>query len=415
VIQRLNRTLIFSLFLLVGNLSHAWGESLPLLSLQPDYHGEHEGLSERTRNQKVTYYTDPEVIQKNILTVKDGKFYTYDGKPFHTLGSKFVTDEGLTVPFDRAIVVMDEKNQFHYLLEPVAFETHHSTLVAGKPVKFAGEILVKDGTLELMTDRSGHYKPSLKHTHHFLDHLESLGVNVSKVEIMHDLSPILYFFESPLTQEEMHRYLRYSLRGAIIESSKNDFPFFMQFWNTFRQKPSIAELVDQNPKYLYHVFDRPLPPVSDVIQRALAPVIRNHSDEFFSDPARLAHLAETFSSKRIVDLLWEPSQKLLIKASEKGLGSLTATEMNILGITRSRLGNQSLMSAFRNGDRGRMKQFDQKMLELLNQSPETRIKKSTLGEIYREMSTTQQDGIESIQTVVSGKCSTPRFLKFLGI
>ncbi|MFN6529220.1 hypothetical protein [Nostoc sp. ChiSLP03a] len=56
-------------------------------------------------------------------------------------------------------------------------EYHHSSALAGIPVKGAGAIQVINGKLEAITDKSGHYKPNMHQMYTTLKHLEKLGVN----------------------------------------------------------------------------------------------------------------------------------------------------------------------------------------------------------------------------------------------
>ncbi|MGV0104050.1 hypothetical protein NSTCB13_02701 [Nostoc sp. DSM 114160] len=54
---------------------------------------------------------------------------------------------------------------------------HHSSALAGIPVKGAGAIQVIDGELKAIADKSGHYKPNMHQMYTTLRHLEKLGVN----------------------------------------------------------------------------------------------------------------------------------------------------------------------------------------------------------------------------------------------
>lgn len=53
---------------------------------------------------------------------------------------------------------------------------HHSTLAAGDDVAGAGELQVRRGRVEAISDRSGHYKPDITQTHQALSHLAGQGV-----------------------------------------------------------------------------------------------------------------------------------------------------------------------------------------------------------------------------------------------
>lgn len=63
--------------------------------------------------------------------------------------------------------------------EVLAF--HHSSFKAGKAVAGAGEIVVKAGKLEMMTDASGHYRPDARQTLQVMKHFMSLGVDLTQV------------------------------------------------------------------------------------------------------------------------------------------------------------------------------------------------------------------------------------------
>ncbi|MEH1969805.1 hypothetical protein [Nostoc sp.] len=56
-------------------------------------------------------------------------------------------------------------------------EYHHSSALAGIPIKGAGAIKVINGQLEAIADKSGHYKPNMHQMYTTLMHLEKLGVN----------------------------------------------------------------------------------------------------------------------------------------------------------------------------------------------------------------------------------------------
>lgn len=55
---------------------------------------------------------------------------------------------------------------------------HHSSFFRGGEGAAAGEVIVKDGRIELVTDQSGHYAPGRTRTRQFLDRLASQGIVV---------------------------------------------------------------------------------------------------------------------------------------------------------------------------------------------------------------------------------------------
>lgn len=60
---------------------------------------------------------------------------------------------------------------------------HHSSLNAGGPVSMAGWMKISQGQIELITNTSGHYQPSLQAFHHYLRFLQAQGVDLSKTTV----------------------------------------------------------------------------------------------------------------------------------------------------------------------------------------------------------------------------------------
>jgi hypothetical protein len=60
---------------------------------------------------------------------------------------------------------------------------HHSSLVAGQPVAAAGEIVVHEGTLMLLSNKSGHYRPNRKFTEQALHALKTAGIDIRSVHV----------------------------------------------------------------------------------------------------------------------------------------------------------------------------------------------------------------------------------------
>ncbi|WP_205876622.1 hypothetical protein [Mycobacterium camsae] len=55
---------------------------------------------------------------------------------------------------------------------------HHSSFFGGEDVAAAGELVVRDGKIELVPDHSGHYAPVQLRTQQVLDQLASQGIVV---------------------------------------------------------------------------------------------------------------------------------------------------------------------------------------------------------------------------------------------
>jgi hypothetical protein len=62
-----------------------------------------------------------------------------------------------------AMVVVRESDMFIH--SHVKDRFHHSSIFAGEPVHFAGEIKVSQGRIEWISNKSGHYQPGLAETY----------------------------------------------------------------------------------------------------------------------------------------------------------------------------------------------------------------------------------------------------------
>ncbi len=154
---------------------------LPTTNLLSRYVGETDpatatALFNRPSNG-VTYLMPDEAEEFRVF-VRDGLVYkANDGSLFDTGAASTHWGGG-----GRAIFVMDGQGNLYASArhEPGAF--HHSSFLAGGPVAGAGEIVVENGKLILITDRSGHYQPPPQYLQQVLDQLKSQGVDVSSIQ-----------------------------------------------------------------------------------------------------------------------------------------------------------------------------------------------------------------------------------------
>jgi len=157
-------------------------ERKPIYKTTPmrgQYKGEHlPGNAQWRHLGGVVDYLDAARRQAYKLTIKDGKIYDREGKLFDTSDA---STEHTDNP--AAIFVMDEFGDFYASKTHSAGSFHHSSLLAGTPVAAAGEFVVINGELRLLSDRSGHYRPKLEFTQQALDSFKRQGVNLSNVEL----------------------------------------------------------------------------------------------------------------------------------------------------------------------------------------------------------------------------------------
>lgn len=124
----------------------------------------------------VRYY-DPIERQQFALTVREGHLYNAQGVPFDTATA--VSHWGGEA---RAIFVMDRRGRI-YASNEHGVTLKHSSFLAGDPVAAAGELSVSDGRITLISDNSGHYRPSRKYTFQLIDRLKSQGIQVDDIAV----------------------------------------------------------------------------------------------------------------------------------------------------------------------------------------------------------------------------------------
>ena len=115
-------------------------------------------------------YLNAEQRQQYLVEFKNGKLY-WRGQPLDTTNAS----DGGTFPF-----AMDAYGRIFagHSQEVI----HHSSFFSGGPVAAVGRMRVRNGTLELLTDTSGHYMPPLDYTNQVLAELKEQGVNLDGVE-----------------------------------------------------------------------------------------------------------------------------------------------------------------------------------------------------------------------------------------
>jgi hypothetical protein len=130
-------------------------------------------------------YLDEGMRESYRITIHDGTVYDADGLPFDTSDGVSAFGVGNS---SRAIFVMDEHGNLYASLEQEYRRFHHSSFFGGGEVAAAGELMVRDGQILELTDRSGHYMPGRSQTQQVLDQLESQGIFLDP-KIIHLFAP----------------------------------------------------------------------------------------------------------------------------------------------------------------------------------------------------------------------------------
>jgi hypothetical protein len=110
------------------------------------------------------------------LEFRNGKVFDSGGHLFDTRGAATAHSGS-----GRAIFIMDKNGSFYASDYQEVGIFHHSSLAAGQPVTAAGEFEVEDGVLKLISNKSGHYQPSIGLTQQALDSLKRSGIDITSV------------------------------------------------------------------------------------------------------------------------------------------------------------------------------------------------------------------------------------------
>ena len=138
----------------------------------------------------------------------------------------FASGEGV------AMVVVREKEGM-YLHSHIRNRFHHSSIFAGEPVHFAGEIKVSQGRIEWISNKSGHYQPGLRESLYVLKYLSRMDVSLDSfdfhlMERTHISDDVSAFLDERCTVQKFvrrvkgggkHAYVRVSPARALLDAA----------------------------------------------------------------------------------------------------------------------------------------------------------------------------------------------------
>ena len=134
--------------------------------------------------QGVKYVTEGERWRYNIVFSGDGSVHRRlnqdsfaEGAVVNCVGWIFVIDE-----HDHCYLNMGDFGQERRGADP-GYRFHHSSIPAGKAVRFAGALEVVNGTVTVVDGCSGHYKPTQEHLIRALLVLENNNVDLRPVRV----------------------------------------------------------------------------------------------------------------------------------------------------------------------------------------------------------------------------------------
>ena len=155
------RKICMGIFLALAICCIGWAGNTPALGydlfpLYPQYKGEnHDCVWQPFTNcPPYVIYLDYFERQTLKINVRDNKLYNSRGDVFDTSGAS----PSHTGP-PAAIFIMDSSGNLYASNDNTVFLFHHSSIAAGQPVAAAGELMVKNGIIQMSTNCSGHYRP----------------------------------------------------------------------------------------------------------------------------------------------------------------------------------------------------------------------------------------------------------------
>jgi hypothetical protein len=132
-------------------------------------------------------YLDETARADYRLQVRNGLLLDAGGRRFHT-GNLKTGHSGS----GWGIWVMDTAKQFYSHSHEIG-KFHHSSFLAGTPVKSAGEWIIDRGKLVAITGKSGHYQPGEAQMLHTLFVLKLKGVPLTGVAVIFSFQSKVYY------------------------------------------------------------------------------------------------------------------------------------------------------------------------------------------------------------------------------
>ncbi|WP_084458431.1 toxin glutamine deamidase domain-containing protein [Nocardia caishijiensis] len=167
-----------------SDLPFSAGPPYATQEMNSTYRGEHEvGNSVWEHPLRVAYLNEFE-RQRLRLYVREGRIYDADGRLFDTRSGTTAWGGA-----GRAIFVMDEHGNLYASNYHERGLFHHSSFLAGANIAAAGELAVVDGELQMVTDSSGHYRPSRGHTMQAINQLRNLGIPLTPGQVRFEAPP----------------------------------------------------------------------------------------------------------------------------------------------------------------------------------------------------------------------------------
>ena len=137
------------------------------------------------KDEQVRYINPAERENYRLRFGSDGLIYDASAHRFDTSNAVRIDEHGRKSFLKLAMFVMDAQGNFYASNFQQVGVFHHSSFVGGGEVAASGEMKVTDGKLELINDRSGHYRCSREFSEQALERLKQLlpGRTIERLHI----------------------------------------------------------------------------------------------------------------------------------------------------------------------------------------------------------------------------------------
>lgn len=132
-----------------------------------------------------TEFFDVEQRDMMRILIRKGKFVTPEGELFDTNTSISKFKKGFAA---FTLNVNGEISVFQHRLQEVN-GVAHSSMNSAMPVFCAGDVKIENGKLLTITDRSGHYAPSLYNIYNALNYFKKRGIDISETKVYTSVKP----------------------------------------------------------------------------------------------------------------------------------------------------------------------------------------------------------------------------------
>ncbi|MCS3803561.1 hypothetical protein HNO92_001221 [Chromobacterium alkanivorans] len=155
----------------------AWMDARPQLDINLARPGQPPRMARLGDAPQVSYLSDAAALKPHLAEVADGVWRRPDGALIDTAGSKGKLD----MP-GYGILVLDREDRL-FVHDAVLGRLHHSSTSAGKPVRAAAMIELREGKARSLVLSSGHYMSDLDDLERLLDFLDG-KMDLSKLVVL---------------------------------------------------------------------------------------------------------------------------------------------------------------------------------------------------------------------------------------